>query len=176
MSKAVNSALVETLSKDLEGHESCIVVSCEGMTVAETVALRAKLRAQNYRMRVVKNTLASLTLERHKFSGLGARLAGPNALVFGGEGAIGIAKLLVEEARTNKKLKIRAGFCDGEVLDLAGVETLSKVPGRKELFGMVLGGLFGPAIDMARNLDGLFTEVHGLIEALENKKAAEGGG
>ncbi len=175
MSKAVNAAIIDTFCKDLDGQESCVVVSWEGMNVAETVALRAKLRAQSFRMRVVKNTLAAVAFERAKFTGLGSRLGGQSAVIFGGEGAIGIAKLLVEEVKTNKKLKIRLGYCDGEVLDAAGVQVLSTVPGRKELMGMVLGGFFGPASDMARNLDGLFTEFHGLVEALETKKSAEGG-
>jgi large subunit ribosomal protein L10 len=169
MSKAVNASMIETLAKDLEGSDSCVLIGWEGMTVHETVALRSKLRAQNFRMRVVKNNLASITFDQVEMKGLGSRLAGPSAVVFGGEGAIAISKILVAETATNKKLKIRGGYSEGEVLDPAGIDALSKVPGRQELLSMTLAAMFGPASDMARSLDGLFSEVHGLIEAIEKK-------
>jgi large subunit ribosomal protein L10 len=173
MAKSLNVGLIDTLEKDLKGADSCVLLGFEGMTVQETVDLRAKLRANNFRMRVVKNTIASLTFDRSGMKGLGAKLSGPSAVVFGGEGALAISKLLVAELRTNKKIKIHGGFSEGEVLDDKGIDALSKVPGRPELLAMTLGAFFGPVSEMARNLDGLFTEVHGLIEALEKTKAPE---
>jgi large subunit ribosomal protein L10 len=174
MAKAVNAALIDTLSRDLKDTDSCVLVGLSGLTVAETVSLRTKLRAQNFRMRVVKNTVASLAFDKGAMKGVGARLSGPSAVIFGGEGALAIAKLVVAEAKANaKKIKIHGGYADGEVLDAKGIDTLSKVPGKKELLGMVLAGMFGPVSDFSRSLEGLFTEISGLIEALEKKKAPE---
>src|SRR5438874_1715091 len=84
---------------------------------------QGKLRAQNFHMRVVKNTVASLAFEKGGMKGLGARLSGPSAVVFGGEGALAISKLVVAEARVNaKKLKIHGGYAEGEVLDAKGID------------------------------------------------------
>lgn len=174
MAKAVNAALLDTLARDLKDSDSCVLVGLSGMTVAETVTLRSKLRAQNFRMRVVKNTVAVLAFEKGAMKGLGARLSGPSAVIFGGEGALAISKLIVAEANANaKKLKIHGGYAEGEVLDAKGVDALSKVPGRQELLGMILAGMFGPVSEFSRSLEGLFTEISGLIEALEKKKAPD---
>jgi large subunit ribosomal protein L10 len=173
MAKAVNAGLIDTLERDLKGADSCVLIGVQGLTVQETVALRTKLRAQNFRMRVVKNTVASLTFEKGAMKGLGKRLSGPSAVVFGGEGALAISKLVVAEVRANKKLKIHGGYSEGEVLDAKGIDALSQVPGRHELLGMTLQAMFGPVSDFARSLDGLLSEMHGLIEALEKTKAPE---
>src|SRR5213595_2857324 len=118
MAKIVNASLIDTLSRDLKDADSCVLVGLSGLTVAETVSLRTKLRAQNFRMRVVKNTVASLAFEKGRMKGLGARLSGPSAVIYGGEGALAISKLIVAEARVNaKKLKIHGGYAEGEVLD-----------------------------------------------------------
>jgi large subunit ribosomal protein L10 len=146
------------------------------MSVQETVALRTKLRAQNFRMRVVKNTVANLTFDKGAMKGLGKRLSGPTAVIFGGDGALAISRLVVAEVKTNKKLKIHGGFAEGEVLDAKGIDSLSKVPSRPELLAMILGAFFGPVSDFSRSLDGLLTEIHGLIEALEKTKAPEASG
>jgi large subunit ribosomal protein L10 len=176
MAKAVNIGLTESLERDLKDADSCVLLGFEGLTVQETVSLRSKLRAHNLRMRVVKNTIAGLTFDRSGMKGLGARLSGPSAVVFGGEGAIAISKVLMAEARTNKKIRIHGGFAEGEVLDDKGIDALSKVPGRHELLGMILASMFGPVSDLARGMDGLFAEMHGLIEALEKTKAPEASG
>jgi large subunit ribosomal protein L10 len=176
MSKAVNAAMIDALASELNPHESCVLIGCEAFTVEESTGLRKKLREHSFRMRVVKNTLAAVAFEKAGKKGLGARLAGPSAVVFGGEGALAIAKVLVPELKTNKKLKIHGAYTEGEVLDSSGVEALSKAPGKKELLGMTLAGLSGPLSGMAQGFDGLLTEMHGLLEAYAKKQegSAEG--
>ena len=174
MSKALNAALIDGLEAELQDVESLVVIDTSAMNVGEVSALRKKMREQDFKMRVVKNTLAGETFKRLDWDGLTAVLNGPSALVFGGEGAIAISKLIVEEKKTAKeKLLIHGALNEGDVLDEAGVNALSKVPGRKELLAMTMAGFFGPVSNMAQNMDGLFSEMHGLIEALE-KKQSEG--
>lgn len=177
MSKAINAAIIEGLGKELATVESCVVIGTVGMSVADVTGLRTRLRGASFRMRVVKNTLARRSFESRGFKGLGERLKGPSAVVYGGEGATSIARALLEEKKKAKdKLVIHGAYAEGEVLDAAGVEALSRAPSRNDLLAMTLAGLFGPVSEMARCMDGLLTEVHGLIEALGKKKEAEGGG
>lgn len=172
MSKTLNAAMIDALASELGAHESCVLIGCEALTVHETTSLRKRFRESNFRMRVVKNTLAAVAFDKAGMKGLGSRLSGPSAVIFGGEGAGSIAKLVVTEVKTNKKLKIHGGFVEGEVLDSTGIDALSKAPSRPELLSMTLSAFSGPLTDMARNFDGLLSEVHGLIEALETKQAA----
>jgi len=176
MSKSMNAAMIQAVVGDLEGCDSCVLIGCDGWTSSETLTVRSKLREKGFRMRVVKNTLAGVAFERRNMNGLGTRLNGPSAVVYGGDGAIAIAKHLVEESKTNKKLKIHGAWSEGEVLDGAGVTALSKVPGRMELLAMTLSGMFGAVSGMSANLDGPLTEMHGLLEALVKQKEASGSG
>lgn len=177
MSKALNAAMVDGLAKELSQVDSCVIVGCRDLTVEEVSELRVTLRQQDFRMRVLKNTLASVAFDKSNMTGLGEVLDGPSAVVFGGEGAIPISKVLVEEVKKRgEKLVLHGAFNEGEVMDGNGVVALSKVPGRQELLGMVMGGFFGPVSEMARNMDGLFTEMHGLLEALADKKSEGGEG
>jgi large subunit ribosomal protein L10 len=173
MTKAVNVAMIDALASELQPHDSCVLIGCEAFTVEQSTTLRKKLRDKSFRMRVVKNTLAHLAFDRVGMKGLGKKLSGPSAVVFGAEGAGVAAKILVAESKTNDKLKIHGGFFEGEVLDAGGIDALSKAPGRHELLGMTLASFFGPVSDMARNMDGLLSETHGLIEALAKKRESE---
>ncbi len=175
MSKAINAALIDSLENELKNSDSCVLVGTVGMTVAEASAFRNKLRGHSFRMRVVKNALAAKAFDRHGCNGLGDRLMGMSAVVYGGEGAIAISKMLVAEKKTLKeKLVIHGGYSEGEVVDAAGVDALSRVPGRPELLSMTLGGLAGPISGMSRNLDGLLTEMHGLLTSLADQKEKAG--
>jgi len=167
----MNAALIDGLHRELNAFDSCVIVGTAKMTVAEVSAFRKRLREQQVRMRVVKNTLATKAFERMDWNGLDKIMVGPAAVLFGSEGAIAISKVIVEEKKTAKdKLVVHGGFNEGEVLDSNGIDALSKVPGRQELLAMTLAAMFGSVSDMARNMDGLFSEMHGLIEALAEKK------
>ncbi len=170
MSKALNAALIDGLSRELDGVDSCVVVGTSAMTVEEVSEFRDSLREQSFRMRVVKNSLAKLSFEQVGLTGLGAVLDGPSAIIHGGEGALAISKVVMgAKEKAKEKLQVHGGFNEGEVVDSQGIEALSKVPGRQELLAMCMSGFFGPVSNMAQNMDNLFTEMHGLFEALIEK-------
>lgn len=176
MSRAVNNALVEGYYREFLDLDSCVVVGPQGLTVQETEELREQLRRSDVTMRVVKNSLASLAIQRTGLKGVEELLDGPTAIVYGGEGALAISKLVVEARnRLKDKLTIHGGFVDGEILDAGGVEELSRTPSRGELLSMILSGFYGPVNELARGMDGLLTEMHGLVEALAEKRGGEGG-
>ncbi|HGY89578.1 MAG TPA: 50S ribosomal protein L10 [Planctomycetes bacterium] len=174
MSRAMKAAIVGQIRQTLEGQDSLVLVDESKLTVEENQTLREELRKEDIRLFHLRNRLAGIAFEEQGFQGLKDLLAGPVAMAFGGEGAIAISKIVMEQAKKLKALKVIGGFIDGKVIDPAGVETLSKMPGRKELQSMVLQGFFGPVSDFHASMENLFTEVHGLLEALETKKTEEG--
>lgn len=172
MSKAMKQAIVDQVSRSLEGHDAAIAFSAGSLTVAETEDLRNKLREEGFQCLFLRNRLAAIAFRNAGLDGLESVVSGPAAIAFGGEGAIAIAKLLTKEAKALDNLEILGGIMEGEVLDAAAVDKISKLPGKKELQAMVLQGFFGPVSGMAKNMDDLLTEVHGLIAALEEKGGA----
>lgn len=175
MSKMLNEAMIDGLAKDLDGIDACVIVGTRGLTVADVSALRNRLRAEDFRMRVVKNSLARISFERTGMPGIASLMEGTSAICWGGEGALPLSKILVDEAKKRRdKLVIHGGYSEGELLDSAGIDALSKAPSRDELLSMTMAALFGPVSDMARSMDGLLTEMHGLVSALAEKQEGAG--
>jgi large subunit ribosomal protein L10 len=171
MSKVMKAAIVDFLAGELEDADSAIVVGAGKLTVEEAQNLRNLFREEDIRFFFVKNRLARVALDRVGMGDLGNVLDGPSAIAVGGEGAIAISKIVMEQKKTMKTLQVLGGIMDGEIIDEDGVKVLSNIPGRKELQAMVMQGFFGPVSDFAKSMDDLFTEIHGLVEALHSKQS-----
>ena len=172
MSKVMKAAIVDFLAGELEDADSAIVVGAGKLTVEEAQNLRNLFREEDIRFFFVKNRLARVALDRVGMGDLGNVLDGPSAIAVGGEGAIAISKIVMEQKKTMKTLRVLGGIMDGEIIDEDGVKVLSNIPGRKELQAMVMQGFFGPVSDFAKSMDDLLTEVHGLVEALHSKQTS----
>jgi large subunit ribosomal protein L10 len=171
MSKVMKAAIVDYLAGEFEDADSAIVVGAGKLTVEEAQNLRNLFREEDIRFVFVKNRLARVALDRVGMGDLGSVLDGPSAIAVGGEGAIAISKIVMEQKKTMKTLRVLGGIMDGTVIDEDGVKVLSNTPGRKELQAMAMQGFFGPVSDFAKSMDDLLTEVHGLVEAFHDKQA-----
>ncbi len=171
MSKVMKAAIVDYLAGEFEDADSAIVVGAGKLTVEEAQNLRNLFREEDIRFVFVKNRLARVALDRVGMGDLGSVLNGPSAIAVGGEGAIAISKIVMEQKKTMKTLRVLGGIMDGTVIDEDGVKVLSNTPGRKELQAMAMQGFFGPVSDFAKSMDDLLTEVHGLVEAFHDKQA-----
>ena len=68
------------------------------------------------------------------------------------------AKILGKYAEASKgKFSIKAGYMDGKEMDVAGVEELSKLPGKQELLSMLCSALQG-------NIRGLAVALNAIAE------------
>ena len=172
MSKVMKQAIVKHLVSTLDGQDSAVVVDVGALTAQESEGLRVRMREKDMHLLTIRNRLAAIAFEKVGLGGLETVCKGPASVAFGGDGAIDISKLVIAETKTLKNLRPLGAYMDGEVLDADGVEQLSKMPGRDELLAMIMSGMFGPVSELARSMDGLLTEVHGLIGALEEKGGA----
>jgi large subunit ribosomal protein L10 len=71
-------------------------------------------------------------------------LNGPNGIVFSYEDPAATAKVLYAAAKDDKALKIKIGVMDNKILNVAELETLSKLPSRQELLGQVAATMQAP--------------------------------
>ena len=95
MSKPVKDLMTEALRSRYEGVQDACVVNLTGLDVARTQRLRRELRSKSMRLEVVKNSLARRAFAGGPLEPLGKSLAGPCALVTGGDSVIDVAKALV---------------------------------------------------------------------------------
>ena len=93
------------------------------------------------KMTVVKNSLArkALSTPESKLRGFEQLLDGPSALVYGQASIATIARLLLDEKKTDDKIELRGVFFDGELYTGdKGVEQVSKMPTREEAIGQLI--------------------------------------
>jgi large subunit ribosomal protein L10 len=120
-----------------------------GMTVAQTTALRVKMREAGASFKVSKNRLAKLAIQDTDYAGIGDMLTGPVALATSVD-PVAAAKIAVEFAKTNDKLEIVGGAMGSQVLDADGIKALAAMPSLDELRAKLVGLVQAPATKIAQ--------------------------
>ena len=169
MDRAEKEALIEELKEDLGGAAVVLVTRQSGMTVGEAADIRGKMRDIEATHRVAKNRLVKIAVEGTPFEGVSDLLTGPTTLTYHQEDPVGPAKALIDYVKSNPKVEIVGGAMDGKMLDAAGVEQLSKLPGKNELRAKIAGLLKAPEGKMAGVLKAAPAKVIGVIKAYEDK-------
>ena len=169
MDRAEKEALIEELKEDLGGAAVVLVTRQSGMTVGEAADIRSKMRDIEATHRVAKNRLVKIAVEGTPFEGVSDLLTGPTTLTYHQEDPVGPAKALIDYVKSNPKVEIVGGAMDGKMLDAAGVEQLSKLPGKNELRAKIAGLLKAPGGKMAGVLKAAPAKVIGVIKAYEDK-------
>jgi len=120
---------------------------------------------------VAKNTLARLAVTDTTYASMSEMLEGPNALVFGYNDPISVAKVLVKYAEENKKLTIRGGVLGGKAMPAEAVADLAKLPSREVLIAQLLGLLQAPASQLLRTINEPGARLVRLMEKLRAANA-----
>lgn len=120
-----------------------------GMTVAQSTALRGKIRDAGAAYKVAKNSLAKLAINDTDYSGLGELLTGPTALATSVD-PVAAAKAVVDFAKTTDKLEIVGGSMGAQLLTADGVKALASLPSLDELRATLIGIVQAPATKIAQ--------------------------
>lgn len=148
-------AFVEELAQKLTSSAAGVVVEYKGISVEDDTVLRRKLRAAGVDYSVVKNTMLRRAAEKAGLEGLNDVLKGTTALAVSAEDPVAAAKILCEQAKADENFKVKAGFLDGEVIDVARVGELAKLPNKEGLISMLLSVLNGPVRGLAVALNAI---------------------
>lgn len=146
-------ALVASLTEKLQNAQSGVVVSFQGITVADDTALRRKLREAGVEYAVVKNTMLGRAADNAGYSDLKDVLEGSTAIATSAEDALAPCKVLCEYADKNPNFVVKAGFFEGKVVSPETIKDLSKVPPRETLLAMLAGGLNATIAGLARAIN-----------------------
>ena len=159
MPNRINRLLHRELSADLKDLDSVIFVGYVGLTAEQSFEMRRELRAENIMFKVVRNRVTRLIFDENGAEGSASVISGPTAVMGGAEDVVALAKIATGIAKKYKTgsdavLEIKGGVVDGEVIDAAQVVALSKLPGKEELRGQVVGTLAAPITGLYRVLEG----------------------
>jgi len=170
MDRAQKAELVEDLKRTFNETSVVVVTRNLGMTVAQSTALRIKMRDAGASYKVSKNRLALIALEGTPYAGIGNLLTGPTALATSAD-PVAAAKVAVDFARTNDRLEIVGGAMGDTILDVNGVKALAELPSLDELRARIVGLIQAPAAKIARTINepgAMLARVFGAYAAKEN--------
>ena len=171
MDRAKKQELTATLHRDL-AETVCVVVTHQtGLTVAEVTDLRRQMRAAGASFKVTKNRLARLALAGTKFERISPLFTGPTAIAFSRD-PVAAAKIAVEFANKNEKLRIVGGSLGERQLDANGVKSLATLPSLDQLRAKVIGLLQAPASKIASVLQAPGSQLARVLDA-HAKKAGQ---
>lgn len=151
--------VVDEIADKINNAESIVLVEYQGLSVPELETLRNQLRAENVEMRVYKNTLARLAVDKLGYEAMKDDLLGPNAIAFSNEDAVAAARILAKFAKEHEALKIKTGIVEGNLVTTETLNELALLPSREGLLSMLLSCLQAPARDMALIVDALVKKV-----------------
>ena len=120
-----------------------------GLTVAQSTALRGKMREAGASYKVAKNRLAKLAIKDTAYAGIDEFLTGPTAIAASAD-PVAAAKAVVDFAKTTDKIEIVGGSMGANVLDADGVKALASMPSLDELRAKLIGLVQAPATKIAQ--------------------------
>src|SRR5256886_7393003 len=171
--KAQKAATVADLTSRLKASSTAVLADYRGMTVGQMRDLRTKLRGGGIEMVVVKNTLARRAAKAAGYEPLSAELVGPIAMLFAGDDGSPPARILNEYIRANRKMVIKAGLLEGQVIKADAVTELADLPSRQVLLSRLLGAMQAPLGNLASVLQAPVVKLARTLDALRSQKESQ---
>ena len=142
-----------------------------GMTVAQSTALRGKVREAGASYKVAKNRLAKLAIKDTNYEGLDEFFTGPTAIASSVD-PVAAAKAVVDFAKTTDKIEIVGGAMGAQVLNAEGVKALASMPSLDELRAKLIGLVQAPATKIAQLTTAPAAKLARVFAAYAEKDAA----
>ena len=97
---------------------------------------------------LIKNNIIRRAAEKCGYEGLEEALKGPSAVAYSKD-ATSASKIVYNFAKTNDKLKIKAGVIEGKVLPLEDLKVVATLPDKNGMLSILLSVLQAPIRNMA---------------------------
>ncbi len=169
MSKLVKELICQELTSRFADVTNAVWIEMAGVDGVTTTEFRRGLHGKKMRVEVVSNALLRLATKDRPLNRLAEHLAGPSALITGGESAIEVAKIVEEWMPKIKTLKLRGALLEGEYINEQAVSGLSKMPSKRDLQARIAGIALAPGGKLAAAINSGGGRIAGCIKALIEK-------
>jgi large subunit ribosomal protein L10 len=172
-SKAKKSKVLDEVRKILQDNRNVVVTEYRGLDVEKMTELRSTFRKSGIKFKVLKNTLTKKLLTEVGITGLDAHLNGPVAVGFLTKDVATSAKTILDYAKKNELLVVKAGVIDGKIVDLAALKAISSLPSREVLLVMLLSTMQGSTKNLLSVLQGTTRKLVYALQAIKEQKAKQ---
>lgn len=157
----------------LKDSSAIFLTQYSGMSVKEMEALRVKISDAQGQINVTKNTLLRVAMEENELVPPLDLLNGQVATSFALGEASTLAKVLVDSAKGNDKIKIIGGMLGERTLSPADIEALATLPSLDQLRAQILGLITAPAQGIVSAVTNSVRQVVNVLDAYAKKDEGE---
>lgn len=151
--RAEKQYLVSEVETHLKKSDYVILTNFTGVTVSEVAELRGELRQENAEFHVVKNSSLRVAAKALGLPEIDDSLAGPTAIVVGGDNSAGVAKILKKFFESKQKLEVKVGVMEKKLVSAAELSAIADLPPFDALRAQFLSLLTSNAAAFVRVLD-----------------------
>lgn len=156
VSREKKKEILKTLKEALGSASSVAFVNFHGLSAADTVALRKKLREEGVRYTVAKKTLVKKALEDAPVSGELPALEGEMALAYGQDDPLAAPREAWQFATKHKEsFALIGGIFEGAYCTKEKMITLASIPSREVLYGQLVYMVNWPIAGLVTALDAI---------------------
>lgn len=152
MTRTQKEDFVAKLSLEFKEANALIVCDYKGLNTKKLDVLRQSAREADVKVKIIKNTLASLALKRADKKDLGLK---DTNIYLWGEDSLNVSKVAVKFEEKNDKFELKSALLEDEIAELAKIRALAKMPSRDELLAMLLQVWKAPIANFTIGLNAL---------------------
>ncbi len=160
----------DEIAEALKQAELVVVTDYRGLNVEAINNLRGRLRNEQCRFRVTKNTMNRWACREAGFEQLEEYFEGPTAIAYADEDPVAAAKVFNEFAKENENLGIKGGGLSGQLVSPERIKELGEIPSREILLAKVVGGFQAPITGLAGALQGTISQLVYTVDAVRRQK------
>ncbi|MEI6640574.1 MAG: 50S ribosomal protein L10 [Novosphingobium sp.] len=171
MDRSQKAESVAFLTEVFNEAGAVVITRNLGMTVAQSTALRIKVREAGASFKVAKNSLAKIAAKGTAYEGVIDLFTGPTGIAASAD-PVAAAKVVVDFAKTNDKLEIVGGAMGTVVLNADGIKALATMPSLDEMRAKLIGLVQAPATKIAQLTTAPAAKLARVFAAYAEKDAA----
>ena len=143
------------------------------MTVAQSTALRKKVREAGGELKISKNTLFRIAMKEAGLAELPEEMTkGPNIYALCYDDPVAVAKVLKEYVsdKSQKAFVLKGGLLESQQLNLAQLMALADLPSKEVLRGQVVRTIAAPLSGLVNVLSGTMRNFVTCLAQIRDKK------
>lgn len=138
MDRTQKEQVLGEIKEAFQNVASIVIADYRGITVPVVTAMRDDFRKAGCHYRVLKNSLVKIAVKGSRMEPMSQLMVGTTAVIWSNEVPQTPAQLALKWAKDEPKFQIKGGYFEGQVLDVAGVDALSRMPGKPEIRASML--------------------------------------
>jgi large subunit ribosomal protein L10 len=162
--------IVKEMSDKFSKASSVYLLDFTGLDVNTTTELRKNFREADVEYRVVKNTLARLSLKNAGIEGLTKYVTGVNGYVISYDDPTKPGKLITNNKEFKDKVEFKAVLFEGTVFGPEQISDLVTLPSRNDLIATFVGMIQSPMSKLVLTLNGSIGNLVNVLKVMASKK------